>query len=88
MDDRHLEKLLRDTLQKLGVRIRVEKLEDGDGGVGKGGGFCRLDHEPLVVLSSIATSKQRIDILVSALRQLDTSGIFIPPAVRDLLDDN
>ena len=85
MDDRHLEKLLRDTLQKLGVKIRVEQLEDG---VSKGGGFCRLDHEPLVVLSSTATLKQRIDILIFALRQLDTSGIFIPPAVRDLLDDN
>ena len=82
MEDRDLEKLLRDILHRLGVRIRVEQLEDGNGG------FCKLDQEPLVVLSMTSTRKQRIDILISALRRLDTTGIFIPPAIRDLLEES
>ena len=82
MEERALEKLLRDTLQKLGVKIRIEELEDG------GGGFCRLDSEPLVVLSPTSSRKQHIQVFLRALKQIDTAGIFLPPAVRDLLEED
>jgi hypothetical protein len=82
MDDRELEKHLRDALRRLGVSIRVEPLEDGPGG------FCRLDAEPLVVVSPDLERSKRIEIFLGALRKLDTSGIFLPPAIRDRLEED
>ena len=82
MDDRGLEKRLRDALKRLGVRIRVEPIEDGSGG------FCRLDEEPLVVISPDLSRSRRIELFLHALRQLDTSGIYLPPAIRDRLEED
>ena len=81
MDDRDLEKLLRDILKRLGVTIRVEQLEDGVGG------FCKLDQEPIIVLSTSSSRKQRIDIFLGALKRIDTSTVFLPPAIRDLIEE-
>jgi hypothetical protein len=82
VDDHQLEKQLSDFLRRLGVKIRIEKLEEGIGG------FCILESEPLVVLSSLSTRKQRIDVFITALRRMDTEGIYLPPWIRDLLEDD
>jgi hypothetical protein len=82
VDDRQLEKQLSDFLRRLGVKIRVEKLDEGIGG------FCILESEPLVVLSTLSSRKQRIDVFLTALRRIDTEGIYIPPWIRDLLEEN
>ena len=80
VDNTELEKVLIDSLRRISVTVRVERVEDSSGG------FCRLDDHPLVVLSPDALRSRRIEILLHALRQLDTSGIYLPPAVRDLID--
>ncbi|HDS31086.1 MAG TPA: hypothetical protein ENN67_08595 [Firmicutes bacterium] len=81
MDDRDLEKYLRDALKRLGVKIRTEQLEDGSGG------FCRLDTEPLIVIPPSLERSKRIEIFLGALRKMDTSGIFLPPFIREQLED-
>lgn len=81
MDDRELERTLRQILERLGVEIRNEPLETGIGG------FCKLEKEPIVVLATDASRRQRIDVFLKSLRQIDTSGIFIPPTIRDILED-
>jgi hypothetical protein len=82
MEDTELERHLKDILKRLEVRIRMEPLEEGIGG------FCRLEKEPLVVLSKTSTRKQRIDVMLGALRRIDSGGIYIPPSIRDLLEEN
>ena len=82
MDNHELEKILLDTLKRLGVKVRVEVVEDSSGG------FCRLDKEPLVVVSPGLLQSTRCEIFISALRKLDTSGIYLPPAIRDLLEED
>ncbi len=82
MDNRELEKHLRDALKRLGVRVRVEPVEDSSGG------FCRLDDEPVVVVSPDLSRSRRNEIFISALKQLDTSGIYLPPAIRDRLEED
>jgi len=78
--EQELEATLIDALTRLGVRIRRERLEDGSGG------FCRLDREPLIVLSNDLPRSKRIELFLSALKRLDTSGIYLPPAIRDRLE--
>ena len=80
MDDRTTENILHDSLVRLGVEVRVEDLEESRGG------FCRLNDEPLVVVNRTAPRSSRIEVLIEALSQLDTSGIYLPPAIRDRLE--
>lgn len=82
MDERKLYNSLRDALKRMGVTIREERVEHGSGG------FCRLDAEPLIVLSPDLSLAKRIDFFLNALRRLDTSGIYLPPVIRDMLEED
>jgi len=81
VEEHDVEKFLRDALARLGVEIRHEPMEDGTGG------FCRLEAEPLIVLSPGLPRSKRVEIYLYALRRLDTSGIYLPPAIRDRLEE-
>jgi hypothetical protein len=77
-----VEKILIDTLTRLGVNLRREQMDYGSGG------FCRLDEEPIIIFSPDLSLTKRIDLFLYALKRLDTSGIYLPPAIRDLLEEN
>ena len=82
MREREIEKILRDTLKRLGVEVRSEPMEYGTGG------FCRLDEEPMVVIPPDLARVKRIELFLYALRRLDTSGIYLPPVIRELIEGN
>ncbi|MFH1676815.1 MAG: hypothetical protein ABIC40_07290 [bacterium] len=82
MTDTSLSAQLKEALERLGVRVRVEKLEDTPGG------FCILEGEKLVIISPDISPSKRTEIYIKALKRLDTSGVWLPPIVRDLLDTN
>lgn len=77
---RDIENILIDALIRLGVDIRRERMDYGSGG------FCRLDNDPVIVYPPDMPRHKRIDLFLHALRLLDTSGIFLPPVVRDMLE--
>jgi hypothetical protein len=81
MDELETEKLLRNALERLGVKIRKESVDFGSGG------YCRLDKEPVIVYSPDLPKYKLIELFLCALRKLDTSGIYLPPAIRDRLDE-
>lgn len=80
MHERDIEKILNDALRRLGVEIRQEQIENGSGG------FCRLDNDPIIVYSPGLPRKKRIDLFVKALRKIDTSSIYLPPVIREMLE--
>ena len=82
MLERDIEKFLYDALRRLGVQIRREQIDHGSGG------FCRLDDDPIIVYPPDMSLRKRIDLFVYALRRLDTSGIYLPPAIRDMIESN
>ena len=82
MKKSEVEKALIDALIRLGVSIRREEMDFGSGG------FCRLDREPVIVYSPDLSLTKRIDLFLYALKRLDTSGIYLPPAIRDLLEED
>jgi len=80
MKDRDVEIILLDTLERLGVTVRKEMMEDSSGG------YCRLGKNPVIVYPPGLSLAKRIELFLSALRKLDTSGIFIPPVIRDKIE--
>ena len=79
MDDARLVVALEDALAKLGVPLRVEPLESR-------GGLVRLKGVPQVLLAEHATPKERIAVLAAALAKLDTTSLFLAPAVRAAIE--
>lgn len=76
MDAARLAVALAAALAKLGVPLRVEPLE------GSLGGLVRLRGRPVVIVAEHATETERVAIYAAALAGLDTTSLFLPPAVR------
>jgi N-dimethylarginine dimethylaminohydrolase len=69
---------------QLGIQIRYEKIGEED--VKSSGGLCLVKGTHVVIVNSKATTKDKIQTLVKALRNFDLSDVYIRPALRDLLE--
>ena len=84
MDDARLLVALEDALTRLEVPLRVESMAED---ARSSGGLVRLRGAPVVIVSSRSSTAARIDVLVRALRELDTSLLYLAPAVRARLEE-
>ncbi len=76
----HLEQIAR----RLGVELRYENL--GVSGIRSEGGLCRVCGKQMILINRKDSPRTKIRILAKSLRKLDLNGIFVPPAVRDILE--
>ncbi len=76
----HLEQIA----AKLGVELRYENLSVA--GVKSDGGFCKLMGKPMILVNRNDSQKRKIFILAKSLNNLNLEGIFIPPAIRRILE--
>lgn len=76
----HLEEITR----RLGVELRYENL--GTSGIRCDGGYCRVAGKPMILLNRKDSRRRKILVLARSLRKLDLEGIFIPPAVREVIE--
>jgi hypothetical protein len=76
----HLEEIAR----RLGVELRYENLYHGV--VRIEGGYCRVAGKPMILIDRRDSRDQKIRILCNSLTKLNLQGIFIPPAVRKVLE--
>lgn len=70
---------LENLAEQLGIKIRYEKTQAR-------GGLCRHEGKYQVIIDRKATDEFKIDVLVTALKTFDLSGIFISPQIRALLE--
>ncbi len=75
---------IEETLERLGVVIRREALPIESS---ISGGLCTLRGKPTLFLGEGASPAERLAILVTALRHLDTGDVYLPPAIRALIDE-
>lgn len=75
---------LEDIARRLGVELRYENLYHGV--VRIEGGYCRVEGKPMILINRKDSRDQKIRILCKSLKKLDLQGIFIPPAVRKVLE--
>ena len=79
---KEIQKLLEYALLRLGYDVQYELLDEG-----KGGSY-RLREQKRVIIDSRLAPDEKIGILIDILKEMDTSGLYLPPAVRCLLDDD
>jgi hypothetical protein len=76
----HLEQIA----NRLGVELRYENL--GIGGIRSDGGYCRVSGKDMILINRKDSRRKKILVLAKSLKRLNLDGIFIPPAVRKILD--
>ena len=82
MDDHSTLHQLEELAGKLEIQIRYEKIEDELTGVG---GLCRVEGKYVLLIHSKATTKEKIQIMVEALKRFDLGEFYLRPALRELL---
>jgi N-dimethylarginine dimethylaminohydrolase len=83
MDDHTTLNQLEALAYKLGIPIRYDIVKDELTGLG---GLCRIEGEYILIIHSKATMKEKIQVLIEALRRFDLSDIHLRPALRELLE--
>ena len=84
-DPRPLLSGLEQLVARLGIKIRYENL-NAEEERSSDGGFCRLREEHIVLIDKRLDDAGRCAVLLRALGQLDLRFIYVPPAIRRLLD--
>jgi hypothetical protein len=75
---------LEDLANKLGIAIRHFKfIRDESSGRG---GLCRIRGEYILYIDSQATTKEKILVMIEALKEFELGDIHVLPAIRNLLD--
>ena len=83
MDDLHKLLALERALERLDVEVRREPLDED---LHVSGGLCLIRGQRVVIISDAASAPERIAVLVDALRRLPTDDLWLPPAIRALVD--
>ncbi len=84
MNDLSLLEHLEQIAQRLGVELRYENL--GQSGFRSDGGYCKVAGKPLILLNRKDSRQRKIRVLCRCLNKLNLQGIFIPPAVRSVIE--
>ena len=50
------------------------------------GGYCLLEKEKIIVINKLKPVEQRVRALAQAFSQLDTSKIYMKPAIREFIE--
>jgi hypothetical protein len=68
---------------QLGVKVRYETLAAA--GPTGGGGLCKVKGQWCIIIDKKTAASERASILSEALATMDTENVFLPPKVREML---
>ena len=86
MDEYNIIEQLEELIKRFGVHIRHEAIKQEEDLVKVVGGLCLLRGEYVLIISSKATTMERINALATALKHFDLDQIYLRPVLRELLD--
>lgn len=72
------------TLERCGVFTEIRDLTDDD--VNIKSGLCEIGGRKMLIVDERLSENGRVAAALEALRTQNTDGIFVPPAVRELLN--
>ena len=84
MDDNTILIQLEELVVRLGITIRHEPLKID--GLTHTGGYCRIRGQALLIINKKVTTREKIHILIDALKRYALSQIYILPSLREMLD--
>ena len=85
MNDPALLQHLEDLTHRLGIELRYENL--GTPSVKCEGGYCMVAGKPIILANRKDSKRRKILVLAKALKKLNLEGIFIPPGVRKIIEN-
>lgn len=86
MDDHTTLTQLEELADKLGVPIRYDKIKPEEDEIVISGGLCRVRGNLVIIINSKITTRNKIQALVEALKHFDLDGVYVRPALRELLE--
>jgi len=86
MDDYTTLMQLEELADKLGVPIRYDNIKPDEEESVISGGLCRVKGDLVIIINSKIATKNKIQALVEALKHFDLDGVYIRPALRELLE--
>ena len=84
MNDSTVLEHLEEVASRLGIELRYENL--GQSGMRCEGGLCKVAGKPMILINRKDSRSRKIRILTRSLSKIDMEGIFVPPAVRTLIE--
>ncbi len=72
---------------ELGIAVRYEDLNPDPEAAVSTGGLCRVNGAHLVLVDANLGPAQRCKVLINAFKKLDLSTVYLPPLLRQLLDE-
>jgi hypothetical protein len=82
-NDADLVRLLHDALGRLGIAVRVEPMPEE---ARLAGGYCVVRGKPELFLAPTASLAAQRETLIEALRAVGTEHVWLPPALRALVE--
>ncbi len=82
-NDEFLLSQFQELAEKLEISVRYENviMEESSGT----GGICRIKGEYVLIIYSQATVKEKLRVMIDALRRFDFGDIYVKPVLRELL---
>lgn len=84
LDPQRLWMMLNELAGRLGVRVRLERLEDGEEFPVRGG-LCKVGGEAVAIVDKRLAPAGRARQLAGALAGFDLEGVSMVPALREYL---
>ncbi|RMD50466.1 MAG: hypothetical protein D6830_02645 [Ignavibacteria bacterium] len=66
--------------QQMGAKVRFER---GD----FKGGFCVVKESKVIVINKLATLQRKVITLAAALKELGVDDIYLPPKLREVIEE-
>ncbi len=71
---------LKNLATQMGAKVRYER---GD----FAGGFCLLKENNVIVINKLSTLQKKVTILAAALKELGVDDFYLPPKLREFIDE-
>ncbi len=81
--EKEFEQLLSDLksiAQEMGAKVRFER---GD----FKGGYCIVKESKVIVINKLSSLQRKVLILAAALKELGVDHIYLPPKLRELIEE-
>lgn len=76
--------LLEEAAEKLSIKVSYDDLRKGE--VNTSGGSCVLKGEKRIIIHKKLHTREKVDILMELLAEMDFEGIHLPVEIRESLD--
>jgi len=76
--------LLEEAAEKLSIKIHYDDLRKGE--INTSGGTCVLKGEKRIIIHKKLHTREKVDVLMELLSEMDFESIHLPTEIREKLD--